>query len=89
MIYILIAAAIFGADYLLKESRERNIEEYTLADENVKVMTYHNNGAFLNLGEKYPGLVKMVSLGLTVFMTILFFITLGRRGKRGLKLGLL
>lgn len=88
MVYIVIALAIFTIDYILKKKREEHTEEYTIAGEQIKVMTYHNHGAFLNLGEKKPIVVKMISVLLTVFMTILFFMTLGTHGKQGLKLGL-
>ena len=49
---------------------------------------YRNYGAALNLGERNPLIVHTVALMLTVFCTILFFSTLGKKGSGLLKAGL-
>lgn len=42
----------------------------------------------MNLGERIPTGVKLISIMLTLFLTIIFLLTLTRHGKGLLKLGL-
>lgn len=54
----------------------------------IAVRNLHNHGAMLNLGEKHSMVIKVISVGLTVFLTIVFILTLGHAGKNLLKTGL-
>lgn len=47
-----------------------------------------NEGAFLNLGERKPLLIRLISVMLTVFLGVVFAVTLGKAGKGLLKAGL-
>ena len=47
-----------------------------------------NEGAFLNLGEREPLLIRLISVVLTVFLTAVFVLTLGKAGKGLMKTGL-
>ncbi len=47
-----------------------------------------NEGAFLNLGERKPRLICGISAALTILLTAVFVLTLGKAGKGLLKTGL-
>ena len=76
MWYAWIAAGIAAADLRLKER----------ADWEGK--SSRNRGAFLNLGQKNPALVRALSTGLAVLVCLLFVCTLFRKGNGLLKTGL-
>lgn len=91
MIYVLIAAAIFAGEYFLK----KHIEESRKVGEDTPVLKgkllirrYHNRGAFLNLGEKKSALMRVLSVGLTAGVLVLFVCTLTQKGSGLLKAGL-
>ncbi len=88
MIYTLFSTLILILDNIIKKRREENTKEYELCNGNVHVMTYHNDGAFMNLGEKKPAIVKYFSIALTLLISCVFLITLTTHGNRVLKLGL-
>lgn len=86
-----LAAGIFVLDLLLKNHIEKTMEEggeKPFCKGRLLVKRYHNKGAFLDLGEKKRGLVTLLSLGLTLFMTVIFLSTFGFRGNSTLKAGL-
>lgn len=88
MLYWLITGILFGSDNLIKKKREEKSEKYDLLHGNVHIMTYHNYGACLNLLEKYPFVVKFISVFFTCFITSIFLLSLGKCGKGILKTGL-
>ena len=57
---ILLAASILCADTVIKKKREQNKEPKVYLNGHVHIMTYHNQGAFLNSGEKNPFLLNRV-----------------------------
>lgn len=52
------------------------------------IRRYHNKGAFLNWMEKNRPFVKGISIVLSVGLTALFILTLGKKGSALLKTGL-
>lgn len=86
-----LAFGIFVLDLLLKNHVEKSLQE---GDEKpfcggrLLIRKYHNKGAFLDMGEGRQGLVSMLSLGLTLFMTVIFLGTFSFRGNSTLKAGL-
>ena len=91
MIYIGIAAAIFIADFLIKEHMERTLPETGEKKKLrgfIRLRKHHNKGAFLNVGEKKRPLVAAVSVLLTAVVTVFFVLTLGNKGNTLLKTGL-
>lgn len=91
MVYILIAAAVFAVDLLIKnhiELTKQMHEEKALPGGKVVLRRYHNEGAFLNLGEKKSALMRALSVGLTVAVFVLFVVTLTKKGNGLLKAGL-
>ena len=88
MQYFLITVVIFALDNWLKEKRERNRQKREYIDGNVQITTSHNYGAFLNLGDKKPFLVKLVSVLLSLSLTVLFVLTFTKYGRKELQLGL-
>lgn len=88
MINIIWPVSIAALDDKIKKHREENHEEYTYLDDKVKIVTYHNHGAFLNMGQKKPAIVLALSLVITVVLGILFICTLTLKGRRALKFGL-
>lgn len=91
MVYILIAAAVAAADLLIKNhielTKQMNGEAPFLGGRLI-LRRYHNEGAFLNLGEKKSALMRALSVGLTAAVLVLFVCTLTRKGGRLLKAGL-
>lgn len=54
----------------------------------IRLRKHHNKGAFLNAGERKRPLVAAVSVLLTMAITVLFIVTLGKKGNAWLKTGL-
>lgn len=91
MIYIGIVVGIFLGELFLKNNIEKKRELGTqelIWKDRLIVRKYHNKGAFLDMGERHRNLVAAVSLLLTLFVTVVFFITLGQKGRGMLKMGL-
>ena len=88
MFHILITTLLFGTDNLIKHQREENPDEYDMVSGNIHVTTYHNYGAFLNLGDKKTVIVKAISLILTLILSLIFVFTFSKHGKGLLKTGL-
>lgn len=91
MIYLGIAAVIFFGELLVKNYMEEHLEEREVKKKLKGLLwlrKHHNEGAFLNLGERSRPVVAVLSLGLTVFLTIYFMLTLGKKGNVLLKTGL-
>lgn len=86
----LLSAGVFYADQKLK----RKSEDHELPSQGTGnarqpyFSNYHNHGAALNLGEKNPVIVTTLALSLTVFCTLLFLFTLGKKGNGLLQAGL-
>ena len=85
MIYIIIVILIFVMDLIIKNYVEGNIREH----ENRKIFKgtllirkHHNMGFALNKGSNARVMVAAVSLGMAVFCTFLFIISLGNKGNR-------
>lgn len=88
MLHMLIAPVIAGLDHVIKKSREDNDTPYELLDGKIRIITYHNKGAFLGHGSKSPFLVTVLSVFLTVVMGLVFVFTLTMKGLKPLKFGL-
>lgn len=91
MVYVLMAAAVFAIDLLLKNHIEMTKvmhEEKPLLRGKLILRRYHNKGAFLNLGEKKSALMRALSVGLTAAAFVLFVCTLTSKGNGLLKAGL-
>ena len=88
MINLLLPAIIAGGDYKIKQNREENTEEYEYFDGNIRIVTYHNRGALLNMGQKKPFVVLMLSLIFTAIIGIIFVVSLTFKGRGMLKAGL-
>lgn len=78
---ILLSAAVFAADQTGKvmsrtswSKRNRTVGRKPIS---VTLCYSRNKGAFLNLGEKRPAVIQMISVGLTVILTLVFILTLG------------
>ncbi len=83
MVYIIVVILIFVIDLLIKNYVERNVRE----NENRKILKgtllirkHHNKGLALNKGSNANVAVAAVSLGMAVFCTFLFIISLGSKG---------
>lgn len=89
---VLLSAAVFAADQTGKVMSRTSWSKRnrTVGRKSISVTLCHsrNEGAFLNLGEKRPAVIQMISVGLTVILTLVFILTLGKAGKRLLKTGL-
>ncbi len=86
-----LAMGIFLLDLFIKNFIEKSLEvgdEKPFCKGRLLIRRYHNKGAFLDVGEKKQGLVTVLSLGLTLFMTVVFLATFSFRGNSTLKAGL-
>ena len=63
-------------------------EPVRLGGGRVLIRKYHNKGAMLNLGQKYPRAVAALSVALTALMAVAFVCSLGQRGNGLLRAGL-
>lgn len=91
MIYVLVIVCIFLCEWFLKnivEAFGREKEKKEILGGRIYLTKYHNEGAFLNLGEKKKKLVAAVSMGLSVFCLILFILSFSRKGNTLLRTGL-
>lgn len=94
-ICILTVFGIFLGDLTIKNHVEKYIhaagekqKEKEILGGRLLLRRYHNRGAMLNLGEKKRSLVAAVSVALTVLLTIVFLLSLGRWGNNLLRAGL-
>lgn len=89
--HLLAIMGIAGTDLYIKkqieERKEMNCCE-PICKGKLLLRRYHNKGAFLNLGEKNPHLVAAISVGMTVFTSLLFLSTFSLLGKGILRWGL-
>lgn len=91
MQYLAVILGIFGLEWKLKNHIERTKTQGRTEKKCggfLLITKHHNRGAFLNAGEHRRKLIMILSVLLTVFLTFLFVLTLGRAGKRLLKWGL-
>lgn len=91
MIYIIVIGCIFVCEWFLKNMAEawgKEKERRELLSGKLYLTKYHNEGAFLNFGEKKRKLVAFVSLGLTMVCLVFFILSFFRKGSGLLKAGL-
>lgn len=91
MIFICIVLLIVAAESVIKQNREVHGhmgERQPVFGGKLYLTKYHNYGAFLNMGDKRPWLIKAVSFGLCLVCTAIFVLTLGGKGKTLLKAAL-
>ncbi len=90
MIYLMIAAAVFGGELLLKNHVERHIglqDEIPVAKGLLIVRKYYNRGAFLNFLEKRRKCVAALSAVLTAAVAGGFVAVLPLKERTLLKTG--
>lgn len=91
MIYIGIVVLILAVESAVKfliEAMGQEGKRISFFKGKMFLTKCHNNGAFLNFGQTKRAVVKIVSVVLTLGAVLIFALTLGRRGKSLLKLGL-
>lgn len=91
MIYVGIVIFIVVLEYLIKGYIEKNKTEGSIEEKCggfLRIRKYHNKGAFLNFLEKHGIVVKAVSVAFCILLTVMFVLTLGKKGSIALKTGL-
>lgn len=91
MPYIMTVLSLFTADSIIKQLIEKKevIDNNRLgAKGRIILKKYHNEGAMLNLGSTNQQFVALLSLVFSAFVTGMFVVTLGMRGKALLNTGL-
>lgn len=89
--YIVIAAAIFAADFFLKRQVDRKRkpgEESRILDGRIIVRKYYNKGAMLDSLERWPRLVRLLCGSILILLCGMLALLLRDKGNRGLKLGI-
>lgn len=87
----LLAMTIFVIDLLIKNHIERmedDGQEQPIWNGRLLLRRHHNQGAFLNAGERNRSLIAALSLILTLGATVLFLATFTYRGSGILRAGL-
>lgn len=91
LIYVIMIGTLFLCEWFIKNMAETWGKKKVQKDiwgGRLYLTKYHNEGAFLNLGEKKRKLMAGISVLLTVFCLILFLLTLFQKGNGLLKAGL-
>lgn len=92
MKYWMIAMGIFGLDTAVKNNIDKKKDWNKLSertDSLLLIRKSHNSGMAMNLGDKYPNLTAMLSLLFTAVLTLVFLVSLLRKGKLRAGLSLL
>lgn len=91
MFFLALIFFIFVGEFFLKSQMEGRLSLFprvSLFHNRIILRKYHNKGAFLNLLEKKTRFLHFISIVFTLFITILFLITLFQKGNTLLKFGL-
>ena len=91
MPYIMTLVSLFAADSIIKYrvEKEKKAGEVTpCLNGKVVIKKYHNKGAMLNLGNQNQHLMAILSLVFSAFVTGIFVVTLGMKGRKLLNTGL-
>ena len=89
--YILIAVAVFAADFFIKRYIDENRklgEESRILGNRVILRKYYNKGAILDTLGQWPRVVKILCGIVMVLLCGMFFLLLREKGKAGMKLGM-
>lgn len=81
MIFLLVIAGIVIAEYGIKEYRERHKLPKTYCNGKLRIVTFHNKGAFYGMGEDKPKWVNAVSFTLTAILAGIFIKRLKSKDK--------
>lgn len=95
VIFVTLVSIIFFGDLYIKNRVEKYIpakgsgkNERELLGGRLLLRRHHNRGMVLNAGERWQPVVAAVSVVLTIVLTVVFFVSLGRRGNNLLRTGL-
>jgi lipoprotein signal peptidase len=91
MIYVLIIAGIFSADWFIKNHIEKNKifgKDEEILNDNIILTKHHNKGAMLNFMEQKPNSVMIVSGVIFGMILLMFGMLIPKKGNRVLKLGM-
>lgn len=91
MIYMMIAAVLFGLDFFLKRKLDKKLEkgqEISILKDRVILRKYYNQGAILDSLERWPRLVQCLSGLVLLSASLAFLLLLPKEGQKGMKLGL-
>lgn len=91
MQYLAVVMGIFGIELGVKEYIEQHKTEGITEKKCgglLLIRKHHNRGAFLNAGQKSPGLIAALSVALTLFLSVLFVLSFTMAGKNSLQWGL-
>ncbi|MBD5544028.1 MAG: signal peptidase II [Lachnospiraceae bacterium] len=91
MVYVIMIGSLFLCEWFMKNMAEawgkENVQKDIVGGK-LYLTKYHNEGAFLNLGEKKRKLMALISIILTVFCLMLFLLSFFQKGNNLLKAGL-
>ena len=89
VVCLVILAGIFWGDFFLKNYIESHVDERderAICKGKFLIRKHHNKGMMLNAGQKRRRLVAVFSLAFTLILTVVFIVSLGRRGNNLLRL---
>lgn len=90
MLYLTVVITLVLVELAIKfiiEKIAKERERTPILQDKMFLTKYHNEGAFLDLGEKKPKVVAVASLVLTVLCLLLFIVTMGKKGRNLQKAG--
>ena len=91
MSFMIAAAVLFMIDFIFKGMAEERLSEnkrIPICNGKLFLTKFHNKGAFLGALQNRPELLKGISYGIIVMCTVIYLLTLGKKGKTMLKIGL-
>lgn len=91
MPYIMTLVSLFAADSMIKyriEKEKKTGRETPCLNGKIVIKKYHNKGAMLNIGNQNQHFVAILSLVFSAFVTGIFVVTFGMKGKKLLNTGL-
>lgn len=90
MPYIMTIVSLFAGDGIIKHFVEKGegAGGRLQLSEKIVIKKYHNKGAMLNIGDNHHRFVALLSLVFSAFVTGMFVVTLGMKGRVLLNTGL-
>lgn len=91
MAFVVLSLFIFAVEIICKgiaEEREEEGVRRPILKGKLFLTKFHNKGAFRGFLQEKPEIIKGICIGLTALCTLIYFLTLGRKGNRLMKTGL-
>lgn len=89
--FLIAATILFMVDFIVKGMVDERLEEgkrRLICKDRLFLTKFRNRGAFRGMLKKHPEFLKGLSYGIIAMCTVVYLITLGKKGKTAIKVGL-